>query len=278
MYLFPLRFLQGMLVGFGAILPGVSGGALCASFGMYKILIDCFAHPFAQLKRHGVHLAVFALGIGVGFVGLSGVAAWCLERNAAVVCCAFVGFIAGTLPSLWKDAGVRGRTRADGISCIFGFALLLAVLLVLKRGSLMISAGVWGYALCGVLWGLSLIVPGLSSSSLLLFFGLYEPMLAGIASFDFGVLFPLGFSMLLCVLLLAKAVGRLYETQYGLVSHAVFGIICATAVSIVPWAELTVWCVLAICSGFVLSWSFERVTQKKTRTSLGDVLSGKFSL
>ena len=31
-----LLVLKGVLVGFGEILPGVSGGALCVAFGMYN--------------------------------------------------------------------------------------------------------------------------------------------------------------------------------------------------------------------------------------------------
>ncbi len=255
----PVWVLQGCLVGFGAILPGVSGGALCAAFGMYRPLIDCLAHPFLSFKKHGVMLAAFVLGIGVGFVGLSGVAAWCLEQNAAVVCCAFAGFIAGTLPSLWSDAGKSGRTRGCVLACVACFVILLALFVLLGQGNVYIQPNFGGFLLCGVLWGLSLIVPGLSSSSLLLFFGLYEPMLAGIAAFDFGVIVPLGMGMAGCVLLLAKAVERLYARRFGLVSHAVVGIVCATAVSIVPFGEMNAWCVLALICGAVLSYLFGKV-------------------
>lgn len=255
----PIWFLEGCLVGFGAILPGVSGGALCAAFGMYRPLIDAMAHPFLTVKKHGLMLGVFVLGIGVGFVGLSGIAAWCLERNAAVVGCAFAGFIAGTLPSLWSDAGTDGRTRSNRLASVVCFLLLLAIFAVLKQGGMHLSNSFGSFLLCGVLWGLSLIVPGLSSSSLLLFFGLYEPMLAGIAAFDFGVIVPLGIGSVACVLLLAKAVEHLYAKHFALVSHAVFGIVCATAVSIVPLGELTVLCATALVCGAVLSYTFGKV-------------------
>ena len=34
-----LWFLEGIIVGFGAIMPGLSGGTLCVAFGMYLPLI-----------------------------------------------------------------------------------------------------------------------------------------------------------------------------------------------------------------------------------------------
>ena len=47
-----LWILQGVLVGFGAILPGVSGGTLCVAFGMYKPLISVLSEPGKNLKRY----------------------------------------------------------------------------------------------------------------------------------------------------------------------------------------------------------------------------------
>jgi len=253
-------FLEGCLVGFGAILPGVSGGALCASFGMYKPLIDFLAHPFLCIRKNGLMLGVFLAGIGVGFVGLSGVAAWCLAKNTPVVQSAFCGMILGTLPSLWKQAGKHGRTRGNAVTSAICFLGLLTVFYVLKQGEWLLPQGFGGFLLCGALWGLSLIVPGLSSSSLLLFFGLYEPMLAGIASFDFGVIVPLGIGLSACVLLLAKAVELLFDKHYAFVSHAVLGIVGATAVSIVPFGGMSVWCVTAVLSGALLSWGLENIS------------------
>ena len=45
-----LLVLKGVLVGFGAILPGVSGGALCVAFGMYNPIINLLSHPLRRSK------------------------------------------------------------------------------------------------------------------------------------------------------------------------------------------------------------------------------------
>lgn len=39
-----LRFLQGALIGLGAVLPGISGGVLCVVFGVYKTVMELFSH------------------------------------------------------------------------------------------------------------------------------------------------------------------------------------------------------------------------------------------
>ncbi len=45
---------KGALVGFGAIMPGISGGTLCVAFGMYQPIMNLLSHPFKELKKNGL--------------------------------------------------------------------------------------------------------------------------------------------------------------------------------------------------------------------------------
>lgn len=231
---------EGIAVGFGAILPGVSGGTLCAAFGMYRPLIEILSEPKRAIKKYWFMALIFILGVGIGFVGLSGLANFMLEKDAPLITFIFIGFIIGTMPELWQDAGEQGRGKASFIAAGVAFALMLALLQLIKmQDGVTVSANFAGYILCGILWGLSFIVPGLSSSSLLLFFGLYQPMLEGISSFDFGVLIPMGTGMAACVLLLSRAIAALYKKFYSVMSHSVIGIVAATVLMIIPSWEVT---------------------------------------
>lgn len=269
--MFLLWFFEGIVVGFGAILPGVSGGTLCVAFGMYRPIIDTLAHVRSGIRRYGWMLLTFCVGVLIGFVALSGLAAWLLERNTALVTCVFIGFILGTFPELWKDAGKQGRTGRGVFAMILGFAVMAVLLGVLKTTtSITVLPGTAGFLLCGLLWGLSFIVPGLSSSSLLLFFGLYQPMLEGIASFDLGVLLPLGVGMALCVLLLSRVIERTYRNHFSIASHGILGIVAATALMILPqWdgsAQMLITNLLAILSGCALSYGFSRLCRNVHRS------------
>lgn len=265
--MFLLWLLEGIVVGFGAILPGVSGGTLCVAFGMYRPIIDTLAHVRSGIRKHGLMLLTFFTGVLVGFVALSGLAAWLLERDTALVTCVFIGFIFGTFPELWQDAGTQGRTKRGVFAMILGFVVMAVLLGLLKTTvAITVSPGLAGFLLCGVLWGLSFIIPGLSSSSLLLFFGLYQPMLAGIATFNLAVILPLGVGMALCVLLLSRIIERTYQKHFSIVSHGILGIVAATALMILPkWdgsAQMLIINLLAILSGCALSYGFSRLCRK----------------
>ncbi|MFR8873389.1 MAG: undecaprenyl phosphate translocase family protein [Oscillospiraceae bacterium] len=165
-----LLALKGALVGFGAIMPGISGGTLCVAFGMYQPLIEVFSHPRQALQKHWLSLCVFLFGAGIGFIGLSGLAGWLLEQNSQAVTCAFIGLIVGTIPELWRDAGQKGRRPSAYFAMVAGFTLMLSLLLLFRQiDAVSLRPDFWGFLFCGVMWGVSFIVPGLSSSTLLLF-------------------------------------------------------------------------------------------------------------
>lgn len=255
-----LLIFKGVLVGFGAIMPGISGGTLCVAFGMYKPLLNVLSNPKKAIKDDGFKLLMFIIGAGLGFVGLSGLAGWLMEINSTVVTCVFIGFIIGTLPELWKDASKHKRDKFSILSMIIGFFALTAILLFLRKStSINISPDFAGYILCGILWGLSFIVPGLSSSTLIMFFGLYQPMLDGISGFNFSVLIPLGIGVLLCVLILSRAVNFAFKMAHSKVSHAIIGIVVASMLMVVP-AEMFntaitfVSALLCIISGAAVSY------------------------
>ena len=260
--------LKGVVVGFGAIMPGISGGTLCVAFGMYSIIIDLLAHPFKSLKQHGLKVFIFAVGVGIGFVGLSGLANYLMTINSQAVTCAFVGFIIGTTPSLYKEAGEVERKPSSFVSMGVAFVIMLALLLLLRtNNAYTIKADVFGFLFCGIVWGISFIVPGLSSSTLLLFFGIYQPMLDGISSFSFPVLIPLAIGMVVSVLCLSKVTKIAFTKWHSILSHAILGIVIASTILIIPLEAFTkiesaLLSVLLIIAGAVLSYFSEKLCAK----------------
>ena len=144
---------QRRLAGFGAIMPGISGGTLCVAFGMYQPLIEVFSHPRQALQKHWLSLCVFLFGAGIGFIGLSGLAGWLLEQNSQAVTCAFIGLIVGTIPELWRDAGQKGRRPSAYFAMVAGFTLMLSLLLLFRQiDAVSLRPDFWGFLFCGVMW------------------------------------------------------------------------------------------------------------------------------
>ena len=95
-----LRFLQGSVIGLGAVLPGISGGVLCVVFGVYRTFMEFLAAPVRSLRRDARTLLPLVLGFVFGFMGISKALGFLLDRYPDPSVCLFVGLIGGMIPSL----------------------------------------------------------------------------------------------------------------------------------------------------------------------------------
>ncbi len=232
---FLIKVLQGALIGLGAVLPGISGGVLCVIFGIYKTIMEFLADPFRKFKTHVPKLIPIGIGGVIGFLGIANILSFLLDKYPAPSVCVFIGLIAGMLPSLFREAGEQGRSKASYVSMIIAMIFIFALLISLKVFSVEITPNFVWYIFCGFCLALSVIAPGMSFSTLLMPLGLYEPFVAGIGHMDFSVLIPGGIGGLATVILFAKAVNALFEKHYSVAFHAIVGVVIAATVMIIPF-------------------------------------------
>lgn len=232
-----LRVLQGMLIGVGAVLPGISGGVLCVVFGIYKPVMELLSSPVKKFKTHVPRLLPVIVGAALGFLGVAKVLAFFLEKYPDQSVCLFVGLIGGMLPSLFREAGEQGRTQGSWVSLVAAFAVVLALLLSLNVLSVSIAPSFGWYLFCGFCMALSIIAPGMSFSTLLMPLGLYTPLVDGIGNLDLGVLAPAGIGALVTIVCLAKAINALFTHFYSYAFHAIVGIVIAATLVIIPFGS-----------------------------------------
>ena len=215
------------------------------------------AHPARSFRRYYKLFIPILIGWIAGFLLLAHTVAWIFEIAPDAAMALFAGLICGTIPKLIKksyDANPMQGWSPFIVSMIVIFTFL-GFLQTTAINSVTPSIG-W-YVFCGVLWGLSLVIPGLSSSSIAIFLGLYQPMAAGIAGLDMAVILPMLCGLLITVLLSARLINNLLEKQYAFISKIVLGIIIASTLLIIPTAFSNIFSalfsVLCFGSGFILA-------------------------
>lgn len=240
---FLLSILKGALIGTGAILPGISGGVLCVLMGVYRPMMAFLAHPFREFKARWAYFLPILIGFALGVLLLSKLLGILFRTSEIPSIWLFVGLIAGTLPSLLKEAGEQGRDTKSWIAMGAAFALMLTLLIVIKSaGSTQVTPNFLWWIVAGVFWGVGLLVPGMSPSTLLLFFGLYQPMTDGIGALDFAIILPLLLGLGGTVALLAKGMQRLLTKHYSVTMHVVMGVTLASSLMIIPLEPLYIAC------------------------------------
>ena len=234
-----IHIIQGALVGLGAVLPGISGGVLSVIFGIYKPLMELLSDPVHNFKTHAPKLFPYILGYIIGFVEIAHLLSFVLEKYPAPSLCLFIGLIGGMLPSLWKEAGLYGRSIKSFISMSASMLIVFLLLISLNAAHVTITPGFVWYIFCGFCLALSIIAPGMSFSTLLMPLGLYTPFVEGIGHLSPGVLIPGGIGGIVTIIFLSKAVNSLFNTCYSEAFHGIVGIIIAATIMIVPFDALS---------------------------------------
>jgi putative membrane protein len=229
------RFIKGILIGSGFILPGVSGGALAAVFGVYERMI-MFISAFK--KRFPLDFPFFLpllLGMAAGIIVFSFIVSFFFETYEIPILWFFIGCIFGILPVMWRDAGKKDRLRRHIFILVFSFVGGCALLLY--------SANYHGAAMplnfiswfgAGGLIAFGALLPGFSPSNFLLYLNMYKPMLYAFKTLDFAVITPLFFGLAFCLFLFSKLAALLFRRCYSGMYHFILGIVMASAVAIIP--------------------------------------------
>ena len=229
-----IQVLQGIIIGIGAVLPGISGGVLCVVFGIYKPVMELLSNPLRNFKTHVPQLMPVIVGVSIGFLGVSKILSFFLETYPDPSVCLFIGLIVGMLPSLFQTAKKQGQPKGCWIALSIAFIVIITLLALLSLFSIYIVSNFGWYLFCGGCVALSVIVPGMSFSTLLMPLGLYTPFIDGLGNLDFMVLVPTGIGAIVTMICLAKAVDALFNRFYPYAFHAVIGIVVAATIVIVP--------------------------------------------
>lgn len=263
-----LLFIKGMFIGSGFILPGVSGGALAAVFGIYERIISFLAHITRDFKKNVLFFLPVGLGGITGVFLLSFAVSYFLGTYETYILWMFIGCILGTIPALWGQAGKKGRSGRHLAILVITFIIALIFLAygeTLFGGGVPQNFGTW--MLAGALIGLGVIVPGLSPSNFLVYMGMYKSMADGIKTLDMMVLIPLALGGIVCVLLLAKLMDYIFSKAYAGLFHFILGVVFASTVMIIPrnfnYLSIgTIICVIMCAAGTALGYWMSMLEKK----------------
>ena len=262
--------LKGMLIGVANIIPGVSGGTMMVSMGIYDKLIHSLTHLFKEFKESMKFLIPIFLGIGIALVGLSFIIEPAFAYFPLQTNCLFIGLIVGGLPAVWQKVKGKGIK----ISYIVPFVLFFAVVVGMaaigeKEGTAAdLSFSVWSVIklfAVGIIASATMVIPGVSGSMMMLLLGYYNPIVAAIknfvtalASFDMagilegcGILVPMGLGIVVGIFAIAKVIEIIFEKFPIQAFWAIIGLIVASPIAIFLLGDVGAITVIGILTSIV---------------------------
>ncbi|NLX63847.1 MAG: DUF368 domain-containing protein [Clostridiaceae bacterium] len=229
-----IRVIKGALIGIGAILPGLSGGVLMVVFGIYDHVISFLGNFPKNFKKYFFFFLPVGIGGILGILLFAGLVSAAFGKYAPQFVSLFIGFVAGTVPSIWKTAGLKGRGKKGYIALTLAAILIFILMLYGENQLTSIEPNFIIWISGGILVGLGFIVPGLSPSNFLIYFGMYKKMSDGISNLDFSVIIPLMLGVVIAILAFAKIVSILFEKKYEIMYHIILGTVLGSSLAIFP--------------------------------------------
>ena len=183
-----LDVLRGMVIGLANVIPGVSGGTMMVSMGIYDKLIYSINNLFKKFKECIKILLPYLVGMAIAIILGSVALKVAFEKYPLPTNTLFIGLILGSLPIILKQ--IRGaKINAIHVLIFLVFAALVIVPKVIANNTLVgdnVNGGSQAltldvghiiiYFLLGVLASASMVIPGISGSMMLKIFGYYEPI------------------------------------------------------------------------------------------------------
>lgn len=261
-------FLKGVVIGIANIVPGVSGGTMMVSMGIYDKLIHCITHLFSEFKKSVLFLLPIAVGMVAAIAASSFGLTYLFENLPIQTNLLFVGLILGGLPAIWKKVKGNGIKVGHMLACVLFFVLVVGMAAMGESegaaADLSFSAGnVVVLLLVGVITSATMVIPGVSGSMVLMLMGFYYPVLNAVkdffkdlAAFDIdgilkgcGILIPFGIGVVVGIFGIAKLVEVIFE-KFPLYAYwAIIGLIVSSPIAILLMGTFPAVTVLSAVTG-----------------------------
>lgn len=240
---------KGFIMGIANVIPGVSGGTLALTLGIYEKFITAISHFFSNLKENIKFLIPIAIGMVLAIITMSSLITECFEKFPVPTSTFFMGLVIGGVPLL--TAKVKGKKEVKQVSSYIIMALTFSLVLFLALapsifgdtgdvklnltfGSLLILFFI------GIIASATMVIPGVSGSLVLMLLGFYFPILKTIKSFlkfnnfmrDFIILAVFGIGVLFGIVLVAKLIEYLFKKFETKTYFGVIGFILASIIAI----------------------------------------------
>jgi len=235
------NFLKGIVIGIGAVAPGISGGALAVTMGIYQKLTDAVADVFHDFRNKLKFFLPIGAVIGFGIIGFSKIMKYIFAHYNIEVKYLFIGLMIGTLPAVVKQANKKGFKVMYLVPCLIAFAVTI-LFTVLESSTVSqvasVTPGIMSLMFYGLIIGFGTIVPGISSSFILIYIGAYETLITSIATIDIAVLIPVGIGFALSIIVFAKMISFLFKYVYGWTFYTILGFVVGSIITIFPGFSL----------------------------------------
>ena len=236
-------FLCGLIFGTANVIPGVSGGTMLVVFGIFDKLTDAIS-GVKKIFRNFPFLVTFALGAGAGILISAKVISQMFLSFGVQTNMFFIGLILGGIPLIYRLGTAEKKPKP---LCILPFVIAMAFVIglaVLEKLNIfsLTAETVEGFDLVfslkmvgsAALAAVTMIIPGISGSFVMMLLGVYETIIGALSTFNFYVIIPFAIGAVVGIVVGAKLISMLIAKNRLMVYSALMGLVIGSVYAILP--------------------------------------------
>jgi putative membrane protein len=276
------QLMIGIVIGGGMILPGVSGGVLAVVLGVYEGMLDALANFFKDVKKNICFLGPLLLGVVIGVLLFGKVLFFVFDKYPMEAKYTFMGLILGGIPLLFKEIESKGEKKVN-LPMLFVTFMIAITLFVLGKDSLNInfSSSIDGGILSNILLFLTglifvsgKIIPGISSSFMLMLIGMYQFLLNilndpfGLSQNEYMQIIPFALGIIVGAVFLIKIIRFLLKNHFTTTYSAIIGFVIGSIAAIYPGFSFDyrgIISIILLITSFAISYKFALTSQKDSK-------------
>ena len=271
-----MKFIQdiikGILIGSGAILPGISSGVLCVIFGIYDKLVESVLGIFKDFKKNFLYLLPIIIGVFIGVILFGNILRSAFEKFPMQTKYLFIGLILGSVPILIKKINREKGFRLHYILYTIlsmGIGILTVILeknisleniTILESGS---YATIGFLVIAGSLMSIGIVVPGVSSTIILMCLRIYDVYINAVSTLNLSILIPFGVGVIIGGIIFLQIINYLLKKYYMQTFYSIIGFTIGSV--LVLYMPLTfnlmgVISIILLVIGFYIASIFENLS------------------
>ena len=238
-------------MGIADLVPGVSGGTVVFSLGLYEKLlnsINTFRRLLASLIRFETTSAKIFFSqldwfwiITLSFGALTGVFLFGnviknqLESNPILVASLFHGFVCAAVIFAYRSIGDKSKTQ---IAFIVSSATIVFIFLGIFDSQKMSENGhiaTWVFFISGIVAICAMLLPGISGSLILIIMGLYQSILTALVDVQISIIITFILGVIVGVFAFAKLITWTLNKYYFYVMSILIGFMAGSLRILWPW-------------------------------------------
>lgn len=231
-----ILFFKCILIGIGKIIPGVSGAVLAVILNVYDEGIDRITNFFRDIKENTKFLLICGSGVVTGIVLFSNVIKFMLDKYYFNTMFLFIGLIIG---GIWE---IRKEVLNKDIKYTIITIILFSIISLFNiNNSYILRDNFVDYIIlfiAGIIEVCGTVIPGISSTVLLLLLGVYNYIIDAISdivrlNINYDIFIPFGIGIISSIYFITKLINYCINKKRSITYSVILGLIISSVIVLI---------------------------------------------